>query len=237
MTGEYIPDIIENNERLNMLWEDLSIFVLEKCYDRPESHGWGHAKSVAITSVEIFADEYFINNGDCLDIDILELVIISAWLHDVYDHKYDHDGKLKEIVYDYLKEISDSVGYDIDYELIMNIIDRISFSKENKQLMLGLPLDFEEVLGVNGCLVRNIVSDADKLEAIGKAGLHRCIAYTKEKNPEINDDTLFLDVRKHMEEKLLRISTEFMRTTSGKSRAEILHEEMIEESKKLNILK
>ena len=59
---------------------------------------------------------------------------------------------------------------------ILAIIERIAFSREKAW---GRN-DWLAVLGIDGVIVRNIVSDADKLDAINA---HRCYMYQKMKGP------------------------------------------------------
>lgn len=98
----------------------------------------------------------------------------------------------------------------------MDIIDRISYSKEVKMIKAN-NLDWKCVLGVKGLIVRNIVSDADKLEAIGKIGLDRCIEYTKTKyfekhSEKIPKNVLKVMVNNYADEKLKTLKDHFIRT-------------------------
>ncbi len=208
--------------KIRPLWDKLSEFVKDVCMDRDESHGHLHMEKVAINSLKIYKEM-----TESLEDDywMLTTIIITAWLHDVADHKYDVDNKLKHKIHLFLEEF-----YYNDPDtmmLIEDIIDRISFSKENKALINNELLDWEDVLGEKGCIIRDIVSDADKLEAIGKDGLDRCIMFTRESNPELKDDEIINKVKKHSHEKLLRLKDEFIRTIPGKKMADPLHNEML----------
>jgi HD superfamily phosphodiesterase len=93
-------------------------------------------------------------------------------------------------------------------------------------------------LGPDGCKIRDIVSDADKLEAIGVIGIARCKEYTREQyfathHTHIGDEELAKLVIQHAEEKLLRLKSEFIRTAWGKKMAEPLHDEMVAELEKM----
>ena len=72
-------------------------------------------------------------------------------------------------------------------------------------------------------ILRNIVSDADKIEALGEVGLERCFIYTREKNDSYTDEEVLADVRKHCEEKLLILRDKYIRTDPGKQLAEEGH--------------
>ncbi len=205
-------------------YDNLSKFVQDICSDRDPSHGHSHMKQVTKNSLDIFANEINNYTSDQTKQNYLkDLVMHVAWLHDVADHKYDKDGSIKKKVKDYLvKTVADCA------DLIENIIDRISYSKENMSKINNIKLDWPEVLGADGCFVRNIVSDADKLEALGKVGLDRCVQYIKEKDPTISYEQLVTKVNGHANEKLLRLADEFIVTPYGKKLAEKLHDELID---------
>lgn len=98
------------------------------------------------------------------------------------------------------------------------------------------------------CLVRHVVSDADKLLALGEEGLVRCYAYTCEVTAEKHkteasslapftadvsacqalERKLLQDVEAHFHEKLSILATEYMHTTPGRCRSGIKVQEMIE---------
>jgi len=76
--------------------------------------------------------------------------------------------------------------------------------------------------------VRNIVSDADKIEAIGLRGVIRCRDYVIEKNSKrLSDGTITKYVWHHARVKLLHLYKNYIHTDSGKKIAKPLHEEMI----------
>ena len=116
----------------------------------------------------------------------------------------------------------------------MKIIDYVSYSKEKKAIDNNTPIDFSKELGYLNATVRDIVSDADKCEAIGQLGLYRCIEYTqhvyKQKNQtDMPYDCLKSDVINHSNDKLLRLKDGFIRTKTGKIMAEKLHDEFVAE--------
>ena len=231
------------NITINELDELLESFVKVVCNGRDESHGYAHMKKVKINSLKIFKELFGYVNSEyklCMgvyemDIDLQtyyyleKLTMTVAWLHDVAD-------KLKKIVYYFLNGLYPDNRCAIAI-LIQNIIDRISYSKENKVRMSDKVLDWKIILGFEGCLVRDVVSDADKLEALGKIGLCRCIEFAshkyKEKNGvDIQLDILKQNVKEHATEKLLRLKDEFIRTPTGYDMATVLHDEFVEEFEK-----
>lgn len=212
---------------------ELKNFVCIKCEGRDQSHGDLHAKAVAKVSKQIYKEL----SGPNIDSEILKLVLTVAWLHDVADHKY---FPTKEIFIEMKQWLSKYFIPD-DVQLIMNIIERISYSKENYAIVNNLKLDWIETIGELGIRIRDIVSDADKLEALGKNGLVRCCVFTKEAyhlktQKVIPYEKLVRDVHTHAEEKLLRLAAEFIRTQPGKELAQPLHEELIQELDNLKYL-
>ncbi len=214
-----------NKMELNEL---LSSYVRYVCRDRDESHGHSHMKSVYENSITIS------NNLDNEENEIfnknyernMKYLMITSWLHDVCDHKYNDISK------EQMKSFILSLGIDnIEVERILRIIDCISYSKENKAILSGFPIDYKQIISPDGndeeqfLLIRNIVSDADKLEALGDIGLKRCIQFTTDRNPLSSPQEIKLEVANHSREKLLRLRDNFMRTTHGRFLSHHLHEE------------
>jgi len=200
---------------------ELQKFVADVCEGRDASHGYEHMQAVAQSATKI-AEE--MNMPDRIN----DLVIKVAWLHDVADHKYDVCNKLPDSDSKLLIKLKQFLNDDEDSDLILKIIDRISYSKENEAKIWGSPLDWYNELGPDGCMVRDIVSDADKLEALGKIGFERCVQYTMHANPGITKQELQFKVQKHSNEKLLRLNDEFLRTKPGKERGVNLHNEFVQ---------
>jgi HD superfamily phosphodiesterase len=205
-------------------WNILSDFVERICADRDSSHGYEHMKTVAISSINIierdFTDRRHYQN---LKLDAMT----AAWLHDIADHKYDKDGTLEQQL--------DEFGHKniINYKELKPVIKYVSYSSENNAIHAGTPLDYDSILTPYYALVRHIVSDADKLEAIGKHGITRALTYTKHANPSYTDAQVIEDVHKHAKEKLLRLATEFIRTNTGRVIAKQKHAEMVIELSRL----
>ena len=193
-------------------------FVKQTCAGRDPSHGYDHMATVTRLTLEIMTNEGLTCNP--------ELFIVVALLHDVNDHKYDHDGRLEQKIRIFLKQYYREERID----LVMSIIDRISYSKENRfrQKHSRPPRqEWKKELGEVGLLIRDIVSDADKLEALGETGYFRCVEYTREKNPEASQEEINHLVEKHYDEKLSRLVDEFMVTDYAKK----LGRERLEELK------
>ncbi|MDD4930732.1 MAG: hypothetical protein PHG66_01080 [Candidatus Colwellbacteria bacterium] len=168
-----------------------------ECFD--DSHNHVHAHNVYVNTMIII---------DKLGIEYEEdIVFLASKLHDVCDHKYIGRGGIT--IEELVSFIEKMVG-EVKATRIMSIIDNISFSKEisGKRKTLDFCDDF----------YLQIISDADRLEAIGEVGLERCITFTKERGGKVPEDVV-----QHCKDKLLRLSTEFIRTLPGKEMAAPLH--------------
>jgi uncharacterized protein len=108
-----------------------------------------------------------------------KFVLYLALLHDVCDHKYKNSIS-REILSKY---ICNNLP---EYKMIDTMIEMISFSKQKS---------FERVNPII-----EAVRDADRLEAIGKIGLQRCIQFVT-----INGGSVPKDVIQHCYDKLLKI--------------------------------
>ena len=198
-------------------WNLLSDFVNETCKGRDDSHGHAHMKAVAEMTRYIVEQDFNDESGH-----LMLDAITAAWLHDIADHKYDHDGTLEQRLDEF------GAANIWNYQEIKHVIKYVSFSTENKAILAGSPLNFPAILGAYYSQIRNIVSDADKLEAIGKIGIQRAVEYTTEANPSFTPQQVIEDVYKHAHEKLLRLATQFIKTPLARSIAARRHHEMEE---------
>jgi HD superfamily phosphodiesterase len=208
------------NIELQDRWNKLSEFVGTTCFGRDSSHGYEHMKTVAQISLDIIEREF----NDRPNYHNLRLdAMTAAWLHDIADHKYDKEGILEQQLDEFGKKNI------TNYKEIKQVIKYVSYSSENKTILAGTPLDYDSILTPYYALVRHIVSDADKLEAIGKEGVVRAYTYSKHANPTYTHAQVIADVHKHAKEKLLRLASEFIRTNTGRMLAQQKHDEMVNE--------
>ncbi len=213
-------------EVIEARWNMLSNFVKEICEGRDDSHGHAHMMAVAETTRHLIQEDHIDESGHLM----LDAITV-AWLHDVADHKYDRDGKLQQKLDDFGR--ANNIW---NYEEIKEVIKYISFSTENKAILAGTPLNFQAILGAYYSQIRDIVSDADKLEAIGKIGIYRAIEYTTEANPSFTQQQVLHEVWKHAHEKLLRLATEFIRTPLARVMAQERHKEMDEWVRTISVI-
>lgn len=187
----------------------LEKFVIESTKNFDDSHNNIHMKKVVSNSFLIIENDKKICEKIVLFPEIKQFVMIIAWLHDVRDHKYSNSITQSELE----KFILTIDPYNVN--IICKIIANISWSKEAKGLRDSFDEPFQTVL--------DIVSDADRLEALGKIGIDRCITFTINQGGNVP-----IDVTTHCHEKLLRILPEgFIKTSYGQFLAIPLHQEIV----------
>ena len=198
-------------------WTKLSEFVQTICAGRSDTHGHAHMKAVAeMSSYLLFADFFDKDGSMMLD------TITAAWLHDVADHKYDHDGTLEQRLDEF------GTANIPNYAEIKQVIKYVSYSTEHKALIAGTPLNFKQILGDYYSNIRDIVSDADKLESIGVKGMERSLTYNTDTNPTFTRAQVIAEVRKIYDEKLVKLATQFIRTPTARAIAQKEHTKMEE---------
>lgn len=173
---------------------------------------------------------------------LYRMVIAVALFHDIADHKYtDTPAEYNQMIAGMRGCLMDLDYGIIDIDAIFDIIRLISFSKEKRyRADKGRVPDWEEVLGSRfNATVRNIVSDADKLEAIGREGIDRCWEFTREhiyRDQDVPDEIIYENVAKHCDDKLFVLpaeENEWFHTERGKERARELMNDMVERLEEL----
>ena len=198
-------------------WNLLSDFVQTICAGRSDTHGHAHMKAVAETSSYLLFVDFFDKDGSMM----LD-TITAAWLHDVADHKYDYDGTLEQRLDEF------GIANIPNYTEIKQVIKYVSYSTEHKAIAAGTPLDFKQILGEYYSNIRDIVSDADKLESIGVKGMERSLTYNTDTNPTFTRAQVIAEVRKIYDEKLVKLATQFIRTPTARAIAKKEHTKMEE---------
>jgi HD superfamily phosphodiesterase len=216
-----LDDILSLNKKL-------SDFVQANTKYRDYSHNYSHMKQVAINSIYILVKtiEKKRSMGD--HIYPLQVVywmrwcLISAWLHDIADHKYDIDGTLKQMVDKFIYELT---GNKWESDNIKIVIESVSFSSEARN---GYKY-YENLLNSDEwIMIRNIVSDSDKIEALGSEGIKRCTTFSEhtmcKKLTEIEKIKYCLE---YTNEKLLFLADYYIHTDEGKIIADYRTNELI----------
>ena len=171
--------ILQNNDvsQFDILVKKYNVM---KFYNgRDPSHGIDHIKRV------FFWLEKLIENME--DENDRKIVSIAALFHDAYDHKYSPKENPQEWI-DYKKRLInksiDKYTTNKEQKLIHRIIDNVSFTKEKDKRMTNNNISIRLMNCHNNQkknnheeYLRNIVSDADKLDAIGKEAIDRMYYY------------------------------------------------------------
>jgi uncharacterized protein len=169
------------------------------------SHDWNHICRVRSNVSKVLKGEQA--SGRFLNVDPLVLQL-AALMHDVGDFKYtkDHSAGPRMVKECLMKHLNLGVSEE-QIEKVCQIIANISYRHELSHGMSSiLP---EELL---------IVQDADRLDAIGAAGITRCFAYSGAiKRPfyqKANSGTAL----GHFYEKLFKLK-DLMKTETGRQMA------------------
>lgn len=185
-----------------MNWDLLINCVRELQTGEATGHDWYHTKRVAAVCGKLAEKEPC--NRD--------VVMASAYLHDVADHKF---GYTKESRQELLRQLMTEAKFPPSLQgQVLEVVESISFSE-------GVPC-CEELRKES-----DIVKDADQLDALGAIGIARTFAYGGAKgrpiySPETTENSL-----QHFDDKLLHLA-DGMRTQTGKSLARARHEFMIQ---------
>lgn len=194
--------------------ETIKTFVKESTKDFDNSHGFDHALAVYENAKTISAELKL--NG--LDKFIVE---VAALTHDVCDHKYPDSISFEQLE-NFIKNTVPKISYTV-----IDIIKNVSWSKEvaGKRAISD---ESKEVAGKRAISdqhtlkLLDIVSDADRLEAIGQIGIDRCIEYVSTHGGKVPEDVI-----QHCHDKLLKIAPHYIKTLPGKRMAEPLHQAIV----------
>ena len=189
-------NILRNLYLNNDKFRECIKFVYESTTHFDSSHNWEHAVKVYINSLIITEPEY---NDD--------LLMVSSLLHDVCDHKYSQCIPETQL-HSKIRTLLD----DVQSKIAIDIIDNISYSKQIKGLRIRPSSPYDHYL--------DIISDADKLEALGNIGLERAIQYTISIGGKVPEDVI-----QHCKDKYIRLLPEgFIVTQRGRELAQPLHQ-------------
>lgn len=184
------------------MYEHIVNFVKESTKVFDESHDVHHAKAVYENACDIANHDYPSYNDNIL--------MFASLMHDVCDHKYDVSVSKEE-----RDEFINTHLSRNEAQIVIDIIENISYSQETKGKRKQLSYPYS--------IYQDIVSDADKLEALGEVGITRCELFTLERGGVVPRDVII-----HCHEKLLRLKDHFIRTVRGKQLATPLHQVIVE---------
>jgi HD superfamily phosphodiesterase len=185
--------------------------------ERDLSHGLEHFLRVRDLAMELARETQQLGEKEVL---VLEL---SALSHDLLDHKYVIPERVEELRKDMLEALQARAGLSSQEALQVDLIaSNVSLSKE-----LRGELRTSELEDCCCLHLRNLVSDADKLDALGKRGLARLAQYQTHLSFGSSAMPTVESLRKVAEEHLLHRS-KFLRTSAARERGRRLQEETLE---------
>ena len=135
-------------------------------------------------------------------------------MHDVFDHKYTTVEEAKDGMAKIEAFLTTQKYHSSEVATIRLICENISYSKEKRGALA--------VLTETDGFLRDIVSDADKLDAIGNAGIERCRDFSRHIAPNADAVELERMVVEHMHDKLLKLNEQYIRTDAGKGTLPLL---------------
>ena len=208
---------LERSQRI-----ELDLFVIKAMKQFDASHDIAHVFRVWKNAERIASSAQFSRYFGMQDDAASKLTSAMLWsilefsakLHDVLDHKYKEHTSAQDLD-TFLCKYS-TASY------VKYVIENVSFSKQDKGRVVKHPQSCMNV-------IRDIVADADRIDALGTQGLERCRQFIRA-NPQYagkgNVDEL---VVKHCHDKLLRLYGEkgFIVTEEGRELAAPLHDEIV----------
>lgn len=199
---------------------DILCLCSDLTLDYDESHNVQHHVDVLQNAVIIFA-KLDSQKKNLIPVEeksnLLQMIIYASLLHDTIDHKYQNNLENKKIkLNSFLMRKLLAKWINVKW-----IIDNISYSKEVKG---GYPIHENQWVS----LARDIVSDADKLEAIGTKGIDRCKQFSIASNPGRNNNEILKLVVDHCYDKLLKLKDNYIVTIPGKQMAELPHQIIVD---------
>jgi len=182
---------------MNNVIKKVELTMKEYMKDNDGSHDFEHVERVRKISQLIATSIEYKDDDNMLD--------LLALLHDYEDHKY---KKIDNISF---KDLEEFLLHECELELtkvekIIQYIPLISYSKNMKHITSS-----NDILPQVDIIVQ-IVSDADKIDALGAIGIARCFAYTGYTKQSLQKG---ID---HFEEKLFKLQY-CMYTELGKQMA------------------
>ena len=194
--------------------------------NRDLSHGINHVIKVRDNALNIS------NKLNITDINVLLKIESAALFHDLWDHKYvcPLSSEYKDVKKKFSNELKLLFFSEHDIKDIEIIINNISLSHEMKLRKNNQEINLKHLQ-----LLRDIVSDADKIEMLGKNGIERIIEFEIHKNHQTKISTLNKTIKDIYDNKLSKLLIDkYIKTEPGIELAKPLIEELNEYIKKLN---
>jgi HD superfamily phosphodiesterase len=185
---------------------------------RDVSHGVHHVSKVRDNALIISQQ---LNITDSYSLIKIEA---AALFHDLWDHKYVSSSSIeyKRTKDKFKKELKKRLFSDQEIKDIEIIINNISLSREMELRSTDNLLSLKHLQ-----LMRDIVSDADKLEMLGISGIERIIEFQMHKYPNTKSEELKNIVKRVYNTKISKLLDEnYIKTKPGRDMATPLMQEM-----------
>lgn len=209
---------MENVHNLKDVSQSLKILARDMYKGRDVSHGIGHAIKVRNNAMRIS------NSLNIKDLNVLLKIEAAALFHDVWDHKYVVPGTInyENIKNKFYVSLRDMYFSDHDIKDIEIIINNVSLSREMEIRERENEMNLRHLQ-----FMRDIVSDADKLEMLGFQGINRIVEFQKHKYPETRSKELKNVVKDIFYSKISKlIDDNYIRTEPARIMAKPLMKEM-----------
>ena len=204
--------------KMRIISKELSKMAKAMYKGRDRSHGIYHVSKVRDNAMLISKK---LNIKDSYQLIKIET---AALFHDLWDHKYvnEFSADYKIIKDKFKNELKRRLFSDQEIKDIEIIINNISLSREMELRSTDSLLSLKHLQ-----LMRDIVSDADKLEMLGKSGIERIIQYQMHKNPNTTSDELKIIIKDVYDTKIsILLDENYIKTQAGREMAKPLMQEM-----------
>ncbi len=172
--------------------------IVRKALERIPGHGYDHTQRVLKIALKLAK-----NYGRCIDVEIL---ILATLLHDI-GRAYETQKKKHHAL--------------ISIEVAKNILEELGYPKEKISKVIEAIEAHSYTLGSKAkTLEAMILSDADKLDALGAVGIARCFIEAGRRGRSLEDSV------RHFREKLLKLK-DLMYTKEAKEMALNRHKFML----------
>ena len=206
------------NYRMHIISNNLTKLAKVFYKGRDSSHGFEHVTKVRDNAMLISKKIKVTNSYELIKIEA------AALFHDLWDHKYLNPSSMEyKITKDKFKyELKMLLFSEQEIKDIEIIINNISLSREMKLRSNDKLLSLHHLQ-----LMRDIVSDADKLEMLGISGIERIIEFQLHKYPNTNPEELKSIIKKVYNTKISKLLDEnYIKTEPGREMARPLMQEM-----------
>lgn len=216
--GIFLADLHKKMKSLKMFNNKLTehdyleslIFSNKLLQGHDITHNFNHHVSVLDNALSII--EPYMQSETEKDPYFTAFIFYTCIFHDVLSRKYTYQLEIKKSYFiDFLKQ---KIGNQ--WPKIVWIIDNLSFTKERKN---GYPTHPDKTLQI----VRNICSDANRLESLGQIGLDRYYYYQKVMFPTLPHELIIERVLNYCTTVLVLYKDRYIQTVIGKKMAEPLH--------------